>query len=134
GYGIGRALSGRGSWFGVVPWFLAAVLLHSAFNFLATLGAFFGLIGVIPLIILAIWGFTQVRKQIFALSLVPPDPVWHRVGDKRDLPTWERVERPKWRPGEERPPPARSSAPPERTRTGEPRERRPSHAPSWSEK
>jgi RsiW-degrading membrane proteinase PrsW (M82 family) len=69
GYGIGRAKVWGGS---VVPWFLLAVLLHGAFNFLASIGeqlsATYGeataVIGLVAAVAFGVLGFALIRRKI----------------------------------------------------------------------
>lgn len=77
GYGIARYLTGKIPLIGVVPYFLGAALMHAAFNTLASINIGFG---ILPIIILALFAFSRVKRRIHELSLVAPHGNWHRVG------------------------------------------------------
>lgn len=127
GYGIARYLNRQSSFLGVVPYFLGAVGLHAAFNTLASFDIGFGFI---PLVVLAVFGFTRVRRRIRELSLVAPTRTWNAVGGQRPAPprddvpgagrprgptAWEPVRRPppeKWEPVRRRPPGGPPGEPP----------------------
>lgn len=85
GYGVARARVGKGSVFGVIAWWFGAVGLHAAFNFFATFGAVFGILGLLPLVVFAIWAFGRVRSRVTELSLVAPHARWERVGRHQEL-------------------------------------------------
>lgn len=84
GYGIGRWLSGRsrlGS-FIVIPWYVLAVVLHSAFNAVALAAVAFT---ILPLMGLGVWAFFKVRRRVIELSLVAPHHDWTPVGQTRSF-------------------------------------------------
>ncbi len=76
GYGIARQLTG-GSSFVVLPFYLMAVLLHAAFNFVASFALAYTVLG---LVVVSVWGFLGVRSRIHRLSLIAPHHHWDPVG------------------------------------------------------
>lgn len=107
GYGMARWLSGKSRFgpFAVIPWYLLAVILHSAFNAVAIAAVW---ITIIPLMILGIVAFAKVRKRVTELSMVAPHKRWKPVGRSRPFRRDEDgAVAPVWAPpGRHEPPPA----------------------------
>lgn len=85
GYGVARMWHKGGTILSALPWWFLAVLIHSGFNFVASFGGYFGLLGIVPLFVFAIWGFSKVKSRVTALSLVAPHDTWHHVGKHREI-------------------------------------------------
>lgn len=98
GYGVGRWLSGKSrvGFVVVIPWYLLAVILHSAFNAVAIAAVW---ITILPLMVLGIWAFFKVRRRVIDLSLVAPTHHWAPIGETRSFDDDEdgTTQGPKWR-------------------------------------
>jgi RsiW-degrading membrane proteinase PrsW (M82 family) len=68
GYGIGKTILRRSSFFGILPYFLLAIFLHGFYNFLVSY-EFFGILsGLLLAFLFVILSITLIRKKIKSLD------------------------------------------------------------------
>ncbi len=68
GYGFGKTVMKKSSFFGVLPYFLLAIFLHGFYNFLVSYELFGVLSGLILAFLFVIFAISMIRKKIRTLD------------------------------------------------------------------